>query len=165
MRPCPQEMPGSLSSASSGHQPPHCLLPPAPCHQTSPCTSQPRARPGLNEEAYVRGTSEPRWRHSPPGTGFFPLASVSSRFSRVACTVQKSVFSSRGGMGGENAFGRTQQLIGVHAPFLFPGQFGCLTKVFMLGKPGADDQGTALISARGLTPFQFFLVRVGGTVQ
>ena len=68
-------------------------------------------------------------------------------------------------MGGENAFGWTQQFVGVHAPFLFPGQFGCLTKVFMLGKPGADDQGTALISARGLTPFQFFLVRVGGTVQ
>ena len=99
-----------------------------------------------------------------PGTDFFPLTSVSSRFSHVACTTQKRVFFSRGGMGGENAFGWTQQLVNVHAPFLFPGQFGCLTKVFMLGKPDANDQGAAPISARGLTPFQFFSVRAGGAV-
>ena len=54
--------------------------------------------------------------------------------------------------------GWTQQLISVHTPFLFPGEFGCLTKVFMLENLGADEQGIAPISARGLTPFQFVLV-------
>ena len=123
-------------------------------------TSQQRARPGLNEEAYIRGTSSSGgtvlrgltsfpWPRCPPGSAdwFAPCRKASS--SRE--------------VGGENAFGRAQHLISVHTHFLFPGQFRCLTKVFMLENPDANEQGIASISARGLYPISI-LGLAGGAV-
>ena len=126
-------------------------------------TSQQRARPGLNEEAYIRGTSSSGgtvlrgltsfpWPRCPPGSAdwFAPCRKASSP---------------EGGCEEKTPWGRHSSSSADHTPFFFPGQFGCLTEVFMLRKPGAEDQGAAPISARGLTPFHFFSLRAGGEVQ
>ena len=100
-----------------------------------------------------RTREEIPWPRCPPGSAdwFAPCRKASS--------------SPEWGCEEKTPWGRHSSSSADHTPFFFPGQFGCLTKVFMLRKPGAKDQGAAPISARGLTPFHFFSLRAGGEVQ
>ena len=122
-------------------------------------TSQQRARPGLNEEAYIRGTS-PTGGTVLRGLASFPWPHCPLGSADWFAPCRKAFSSREGGCEEKTPWGGHSSSSAVHTPFLVPGQFGCLRKVFMLRKPG-----TAPISARGLTPFHFFSLRAGGEVQ